>query len=203
MRKNSTRFKSGVRCNLATALIHEAQTNSAKRGDNFTEVELLLNTLLAKQPNEPKSLNAKAIFLREKDDGGRRSGRNGADAKHLFQRAAEQYYLPAQFNLAIAQIDNGHTKEGIAPGPIPSIRFFEPLGTIARAALKSEHVDPPPLPPPSKALASSILGVRLGTTSEQVMAILKKPERIVQCATTDGSAGEIYWYYSGAHAGTL
>ena len=37
-----------MRLNLATALIHDAQTNGAKRGDDLNEAGALLNDLLAK-----------------------------------------------------------------------------------------------------------------------------------------------------------
>ena len=54
-----------MRFNLATALIHDAQTNGAKRGDDLNEAGALLNDLLAKDVDNPQFLNAKAILLYE------------------------------------------------------------------------------------------------------------------------------------------
>jgi hypothetical protein len=43
---------------------------------------------------------------------------------------------------------------------------------------------------------SSVLGLQLGVQPRKVIDTLGKPDRIVRCATADGSEGEIYWYYS-------
>ena len=190
--------KTGVRLNLATALLHDAQTNRAGRGDDLSEAGLLLNALLAKQPDNPQFLNAKAILLHENKAAGEGGRRNEADVEDLFRKAATRSYLPAQFNLAVAQIENGHVDDGIA-GLKQYLQYDSSSrwAALARATLQAKHAETPPSATTSTLQPlTSVLGVKLGATSAQLVEVLKKPERVVQDTTTDGSAGEIYLYYS-------
>jgi tetratricopeptide (TPR) repeat protein len=102
----------GVRLNLVTALIHDAQTNRANRGDDLNEAGLLLNDLLANAPDNPQFLNAKAILLHESSTSGEARRRDAVEIQGLFRKAAAQNYLPAEFNLAIVQFKDGDTDQG-------------------------------------------------------------------------------------------
>jgi predicted Zn-dependent protease len=107
-------MQTGVRLNLVTALIHDAQTNGAKRGDDLNEAGSLLNDLLAKDPDNPQFLNAKAILLRETNAADKGHGNDAAAVEDLFRKAATRHYLPAEFNLAVVQFKSGDAVQGAA-----------------------------------------------------------------------------------------
>jgi predicted Zn-dependent protease len=186
----------GVRLNLATALVHDAQINRGNRGEDLGEAGLLLDALLAKEPNNPQFLNAKAVLLHEADAPETRQHRS-VEITDLFQKAAAQHYLPAEFNLAVVQFKSGNTPEGAA-----SLRYYlqrdslSRWAALARGLLHSKQIETPKAESVSIRPVSSVLGLQLGLQSRKVIDTLGKPERIIRCTTADGSEGEIYWYYS-------
>jgi predicted Zn-dependent protease len=189
-------MRTAVRLNLATALIHDAQTNRVNRGDNLSEAGLLLSELLAKQPDNSQFLNAKAI-LQHETNAEDKARHDAAQVLNLFRKAAAGRYLPAEFNLALAQFDNGDLDQGAA-GLQRYLQYdsVSRWAALARGLLHARHIETPPPATASKPFVTSVLGVRLGAPTKEVLSTLEKPERIVRCITADGSNGEIYWYYS-------
>jgi predicted Zn-dependent protease len=189
--------RSGVRLNLATALIYDAQINRANRGEDLGEAGLLLDAVLTKDPDNPQFLNAKAVLLHETDAPAETRQRRSVEIKDLFQKAAAQHYLPAEFNLAVVQFKSGNTAEGAAGLQQYLQRdSLSRWAALARGLLHSNHIETPKAESASVSPVSSVLGVQLGVEPRKVTDTLGKPERIVQCTTADGSEGEIYWYYS-------
>lgn len=190
-------MQTGVRLNLATALIHDAQTNRTNRRDDLGEAGLLLSDLLAKDPDNPQFLNAKAILLHESNGASEGRPHDSAEAEDLFRKAAAKHYLPAEFNLAIVQFKGGDTDQG-ATGLQRYLQrdSLSRWAALARGLLHSKHIRTAQVEASSIPSVTSVLGIRLGAPSRDVISTLDKPERITQCITADGSKGEIYWYYS-------
>jgi predicted Zn-dependent protease len=187
----------GVRLNLATALIHDAQTNRANREENLAEAKSLLNDLLAKDPENPQFLNAKAILLDENTATDKGRQQDAANVENLFRKSAARHYLPAEFNLAYVQFKSGNTDEGAAG--LQRYLQYDSLSrwaAMARGLLHSKHIETPQVTAKSIPSVTSVLGVRLGARSSQVIETLGNPERTVRSVTADGSDGEIYLYYS-------
>lgn len=183
----------GVRLNLATALLQDALMNPAHREDDLGEAAQLLDGLLAKRPNEPAFLNAKAILFYAKEPKG-----DSASAAGIFARAAAQNYLPAKFNLAIAQLEAGRKTEGVA-----ELRNYlagdsrSPWADFARATLQARHEEAPPKTErPIVPLVDSVLKVRLGATRDQLVSILHAPERLESCTIGENYPAAILWYDS-------
>jgi predicted Zn-dependent protease len=188
--------QTGVRLNLATALIHDAQINRANRGEDLGEAGLLLDVLLTKDPDNPQFLNAKAVLLHETDTPVE-TGQGSVKIGDLFQKAAARHYLPAEFNRAVVQFKSGNTTEG-ATGLQHYLQrdSLSRWAALARGLLHSKHIETPKAESASTPPVSSVLGLQLGAQPRKVIDSLGKPERIVQCTTADGSEGVIYWYYS-------
>jgi predicted Zn-dependent protease len=189
-------MRTGVRLNLATALIHDVHTNRGNRDADLGEAGSLLNDLLAKAPDDPQFLNAKAILVHETSASGKGS-ENMIEVQDIFRKAATQGYLPAEFNFAVVQLKGGNTDQGAAGLQ----RYLQRdsvsrWAALARGLLHSKHIETPQPVSSSGSRVTSVLGVRLGVQARDVIATLGKPERIAQCVTPDGSKGEIYWYYS-------
>src|SRR5260370_3721043 len=189
-------MRAGVQLNLATALIHDAQTNQANRGHDLSEAGSLLNDLLAKDPDNPRFVNAKAILLHQESASGQGRGRT-AEVEDLFRKAAARHYLPAEFNLAVVQFENNDKSQGTAGLQ----RYLQHdsqsrWAALARGLLHSKHIESALAPVASGPSVPSVLGLRLEMASRDVLSTAGEPERIARCVTADGSQGEIYWYYS-------
>jgi predicted Zn-dependent protease len=190
-------MQTGVQLNLATALIHGAQTNRANRKGDLGEAGSLLNDLLAREPDNPQLLNAKAILLSETGTAAKARRQDATEVENLFRKATARHYLPAQFNLAVVQFKNGDAAQG-ATGLQRYLQHdsVSRWAVLARGLLHSKRIETPTAEPASLRSVNSVLGVRLEAPSGEVTSNLGQPEQVVRCTTADGSKGEIYWYYS-------
>jgi predicted Zn-dependent protease len=173
----------GVKSNLAVAL---AQTRDS---ENLEEAEQILKDLLARDGKNKVYLNHLGIVLSELD-----SSEAKKKAGEYFQKAAEQDYLPAEYNLAIFQLENGNEQAGTT-----GLRAYlekddsGPYADAARSLLIKRNVELPEKKskPPGP---TSVLNVKLGVTRDELIQTLGEPDRMEDAKTTEEDSGQIFWY---------
>lgn len=181
-------FEAGVKSNLAIALAH------TRDPQNLNQAEQVLRGLLSVHPDHKVYLNHLAIVLYLKQEGKTASEKNLAEVETLLQKAASQSYLPAQYNLAVFQLENGKEENGIA-GLVEYLKHDEsgPWAQAARGILQQRKISPPEAKA-KKPQASSVLNVKLGVTRDELVGTLGEPDRTESATTSQEDTGQIFWY---------
>lgn len=181
-------FEPGIKSNLAIAL---AQTREAQ---DLNRAEELLRGLISVHPDNKVYLNHLAVVLYMRQEGKTASEKNLAEVETLLQKAASQSYLPAQYNLAVFQLENGKEENGIAA--LVEYLKHDESGPWARAArgMLQQHKISPPEAKTKKPETSSVLNVRLGVTRDELLRILGEPDRTESATTSQEDSGQILWY---------
>jgi predicted Zn-dependent protease len=180
---------SGTQSNLAIALIetHEA--------DNLESAVLLLQKLLQAEPSNPIYLNDLAILTYWRTRDNTENSAQPISPETLFTKAAAADYLPAQYNLAVLQLEIGKESDGIA-GLKNYLKkdAFSPWAKFAISLLRQHNQildDPASGISPT---AANPLQIHLGSTIEEVAKAVGRPDRIEKVDTSGGDEGAIYHY---------
>ena len=136
----------GVRLNFATALVHDAQINRANRGEDLGEAGLLLDALLAKAPDNPQFLNAKAVLLHETDTPARsRATPCSRYSKTYSKKPLHDITYPRNSTWQWSKFKSGNTTEGASWSAEHYLQrdSLSRWAALASGLLHSKHIETP------------------------------------------------------------